>query len=523
MTPRGVRARYPRSIAIAALAFAPWMAGAQALAPIVYTVRAPQPATHVVQVEATVPTARRDSVDLMMAVWSPGYYRLEHYESRVRAFAAHAPDGSALRVMQPAPNRWRIYPAGRAQVVIAYEVLSQERSVTLNWVDDTLAVLNGAPTYITLAEQAHRPHEVHLELAGLWKQSATSLAPAPDGVPNHYVARDYDELVDSPIIAGTLRLREFTVGGARHVLASAGDMGAFDDERAARDLAAIVETQRQFWGELPYQRYVFLNLFRRGGGGLEHRNSTLLTSSAARVSTPAGYLGWLDFVSHEYFHAMNVKRLRPVELGPFDYEHPPNTTSLWISEGLTSYFGELLVQRSGLATTAAALGTLSMHIAHVQNAPGRLVQTLDQSSLDVWSGGVSGIGRDSTTTVSYYEKGPVVGFLLDARIRRLTNGRRSLDDVMRLAYKRHSGDRGFTAAEFQKAAEDVAGTSLATFFRQALASTDELDYAEALEWFGLRFMTADPRLPGRWALQVIPDATPVQRAHLSSWMTERQP
>lgn len=246
------RPYHSRIIAIAALTCAPLLAGAQRqLAPIIYTVRSAQPSTHVAQVEASVPTDRRDSVDLMMAVWSPGYYRVEHYESRIRAFTARAADGSALRTMQPAPNRWRIYTGGNARVTIAYEVLAQERSVTLDWVDDTLAVLNGAPTFITIAEQAHRPHEVHLELGGLWKQSATSLAPARDGKPNHYVASDYDELVDSPIVAGTLRIREFTVGGTRHVLASAGDMGAFDDERAARDLATIVEAQRRFWGALP--------------------------------------------------------------------------------------------------------------------------------------------------------------------------------------------------------------------------------------------------------------------------------
>ena len=509
-----------RTLAITAFVLVPQLASAQRLAPIVYTVRSAQPATHVLQVEAIVPTERRDSVELMMAIWSPGYYRVEHYETRVRNFAAHASDGTALRVAQPAPNHWRIYTSGRTTAVIAYEVLSQERSVTLNWVDDTLAVLNGAPTFITIAERAQRPHEVHLELAGLWKQSVSSLAPARDGQPNHYVARDYDELVDSPIVAGDLHLREFEVGGSRHVLASAGDMGAWDDKRAARDLAVIVEQHRRFWGTLPYKRYVFLNLFRRGGGGLEHLNSTLLTSSAARTTTPRGHIGWLEFVSHEYFHAMNVKRLRPVELGPFDYEHPPNTTSLWISEGLTSYFGELMVQRAGIASVNDALATLSVHIAHVQNAPGRLVQTLDQSSLDVWSSGVSGIGRDSTTTVSYYEKGPVVGFLLDARIRHLTNGRKSLDDVMRLAFKRYSGAHGFTAAEFQKCAEDVAGTNLAAFFHQALASTDELDYAEALDWFGLRFASGDPRTGGAWTLEARADANDVQRAHLRAWMPE---
>lgn len=515
---RAQRSTVAHFAAVAALALVAQVSAAQQLAPIVYTVRAPRPATHMLQVEAAVPTERRDSVDLMMAIWSPGYYRVEHYESRVSGFAARAADGTVLRFTQPAANRWRVYTAGRPSVNISYEVLSQERSVTLNWADDTLAVLNGAPTFITLTERARRPHDVRLELAGLWKQSITSLAAAPDGAPNHYVARDYDELVDSPIVAGDLRIREFTVGGTRHVLASAGDMGAFDGERAARDLAVIVEAQRRFWGTLPYQRYVFLNLFRRGGGGLEHLNSTLLTSNAARLATPRAYLGWLQFVSHEYFHAMNVKRLRPVELGPFDYERPPSTTSLWISEGLTSYYGELLVQRSGLSQTTDALATLSSHIARVQHAPGRLVQTLEQSSLDVWSGGVSGIGRDTMTTVSYYEKGPVVGFLLDARIRRVTNGRRSLDDVMRLTFARHSGERGFTAAEFQKAAEEVAGTSLAAFFRQTLASTDELDYTEALDWFGLQFTTGEPRAAGAWTLAVRPDATAEQQAHLRAWL-----
>lgn len=510
-------------LALAVLVPAPRTAWSQRLTPIVYTVNAPQPATHMVRVTATVPTARRDSIEMMMAVWSPGFYREERYASRLHDFTARLPDGTPLRVEQPAPNRWRIFTGGRPSVVVSYEVACEERSVTTNWVDDTLAVLNGAPTFVTLVESAHRPHEVQLQMAGLWKRSMTSLEPAPDGKDNHYMAQDYDELVDSPIVAGDLDVREFDVAGSRHFLVSAGTMGQWDAARSARDLQAIVEQHRLFWGTLPYKRYVFLNLFRRGGGGLEHLNSTLLTSSAARVASPRGYLGWLQFVSHEYFHAMNVKRLRPVELGPFDYEHPPNTSSLWISEGLTSYFGELLVARSGFGTREDALATLSTHIAHVQNAPGRLVQTLEQSSLDVWSGGTSGVGRDSTTTINYYEKGPVVGFLLDARIQRATEGRRTLDDVMRLAYGRYSGARGFTAPEFQKTAEEVAGTSLAAFFRQSLASTEELDYAEALDWFGLRFMADNGQAGGRWALEVRPEATDAQRGRLLAWLLPRAP
>ncbi len=222
-------------------------------------------------------------------------------------------------------------------------------------------------------------------------------------------------------------------------------------------------------------------------------------------------------MSHEYFHAFNVKRLRPVGLGPFDFEHPASTVSLWISEGLTSYYGELMVARAGLSSPADFLATLSSHIRNVQHSPGRLVQTLEQASLNVWTAGTSGIGQDPETTVSYYEKGPIVGFLLDARIRRLTNGAKSLDDVMRLAYTRYSGARGFTHDQFIEAAESVAGTPLKEFFRSAVFSTDELDYAEALGRFGLQFVeTTEPARD--WVLAPRPDATVAQKARLAAFV-----
>src|SRR5262249_28220708 len=159
------------------------------------------------------------------------------------------------------------------------------------------------------------------------------------------------------------------------------------------------------------------------------------------------YSRWLGLVSHEYFHAYNVKRLRPIELGPFDYEKEVHTPSLWIAEGLTSYYGDLLVSRAGVAERDYALSRLSTEIKQLQTSPGRLVQTLEQASNEVWTSSFSGVGS-SPKTVSYYVKGPVVGFLLDARIRRATDGSKTLDDLMRLAYQRYSGKKGFTAEQF---------------------------------------------------------------------------
>jgi predicted metalloprotease with PDZ domain len=495
-------------------ALASQTAAAQRLAPIVYTISAPAPDNHIAVIEATFPTERKPAIDLMMPVWSPGFYRVEDYAGRIQELSARSADGTVLVVEQPQKNRWHIATGGADAITVTYRLLCAGRSVTTDYVGNDFGVFNGSATFITRVENARRPHEVRLELPPQWPQSASSLAAAPDGIANHYRADDYDTLNDSPILAGRLSVHEFTVDGSTHYLVDAGNLGEWDGKLAAQNLAKFVQANRALWGFLPFRKYVFLSLFRQGGGGLEHLNSTLLTSSFT-AGSPGGTLRWLNFVSHEYFHAFNVKRLRPVELGPFDYEHPPRTSSLWISEGFTSYYGELLVARAGLANEQDYLASMSSHITSVQNSPGRLVQTLEQSSLDVWTAGTSGVGQDPNTTVSYYEKGPIVAFLLDARIRRLTNGRKSLDDAMRLAYKRYSGARGFTPAQFRATMEEVAGTDLQEWFRRAIGSTEELDYAEALEWYGLRFAPSDDATK-RWRLEPSPVATDVQRAHLQA-------
>jgi predicted metalloprotease with PDZ domain len=190
-----------------------------------------------------------------------------------------------------------------------------------------------------------------------------------------------------------------------------------------------------------------------------------------------------------------------------------------VAEGLTSYYGELLVGRAGLAGPQDVLGRLSAHVRQLQNSPGRLKQTLEQASFNVWTESFSGVGPNSATGVSYYVKGPVVSFLLDARIRRATGGRKRLDDVMRLAYRRYAGERGFTPEEFRATAEVVAGVDLKEWFRKAIASTEELDYAEALDWFGLRFAPPNGSPPGppSWKLETREDATEAQKGRLRAW------
>lgn len=490
---------------------------AKELPAIVYSVKFPAPDKRIAEVEATFPTGGQAAIDLMMPIWSPGFYRVENYAGKVQTLTARSPDGTAMKVEQPKKNRWQITTGGAAAVVVSYKLLCDGRSITTNWVGDDMLVLNGGAAFPTLVEQAKRPHEVKLELPAKWKRSMTGLD-AVAGVADHYRAADYDTLVDSPIVAGNLEVHEFTVADSKHFVVAVGDLSQWDGKRAAADLEKIVREHHRMWGFLPFKKYAFLLVFRQGGGGLEHLNSTLATTSPTSQRTPGGYLSWLMFISHEYFHAFNVKRLRPVELGPFDYEKEPRTTGLWVAEGLTSYYGEMIVARCGLGTPADWLARLSGHIDQLQKSPGRLLQTLEQSSSEVWTNSFSGVKADGKT-VSYYVKGPVVGFLLDARIRKATDGKKSLDDLMKLAYERYSGERGFTADEFRKTAEDVAGVDLKEWFRKALASTEELDYTEALDWFGLRFApTDDKQAEKRWRLEVREDATDDQKRRFRAWM-----
>ncbi len=473
-------------------------------APIRYTLSFPRPQGHYAHVRAAVPTDGQDVVDLFMAIWTPGSYLVREYARHVEDLRAETSDGRSLAVAKTRKNRWRIETGGAAEVVVSYQVYCREPAVQTNYVDDTFAMLNGAPTFITLVGSPKRTHEVTVELPPGWLATYTGLPEAGDG-PHRYRAPDFDTLVDCPLYAGNAEVHDFEVDGKPHQLVIEGGGGIWDGPRSAKDVESIVREQAKFWGGLPYDKYVFFNILTETGGGLEHANSTLLMGSRWSTRTRPAYLGWLFLANHEFFHTWNVKRLRPVELGPFDYENEVHSKSLWVAEGLTSYYERLLVRRAGLCTTEEFLAgdpprrgrTNPEHeIEELQKTPGRLAQPLETSSYDAWIKFYRRDENTANTSISYYTKGAVVGFLLDARIRETTMGAKNLDDLMRLAYTRFSGDKGFTPEEFRAAAAEVAGVDLVSFFDKALLTADELEYAPALNWFGLRFAAPKPPKDG---------------------------
>ncbi len=460
-------------------------AAAQGLEPIRYTLTFPAPQTHYVEVEAVVPTGRKAEVDLMMASWTPGSYLMREYSRHVEGVKAGA--SGELGVTKTSKNHWRIATGGAPTVTVSYRVYGREMSVRTNWIESRFALLNGAATYLTLNEpRAKRPHDVRVILPDAWKITMTGL-PAVSGDAgvtggaHHYVAADFDTLVDSPILAGNPAVYEFEVGGKKHYLVNEGEAGVFNGEYAVKDVQKIVQAAVTMWGSAPYEKYVFFNLLTEAGGGLEHKNSTTLMSSRWATSTGQRYQNWLGLVSHEFFHAWNVKRLRPVELGPFDYDREVYTPSLWIAEGVTDYYGDVMLRRAGLTDDGDLVAGVGQLIRTLQTTPGRLVQPVEDASFDAWIRHYRPDENSPNVAISYYTKGAVLGFLLDAKIRKATGGAKSLDDAMRLAMQRYGGAKGYTPREFQQTVHEVAGTDFGTWWHDVLDTTKELDYSEALD------------------------------------------
>ncbi len=496
-----------------------------------YTVRLPSPHTHYYEVEATYPQA--GPLTVFMPVWTPGSYLVREYARHVERLTAHDPAGRPLPVEKTAKNRWTIDGQTAAPITLRYRVYAFELSVRTNFLGADFGLLNGAATFLApVGADPRTPYALSVEPPAGW-QVHTALPAHPDGAPNHRLAPDLDTLIDSPVLMGPLTTQTFTVAGVDHTLVTAGGAAhGFDPLRAAEDLSKLVDAHRRFWGGLPdYDHYLFLNVLAGGGGGLEHRASTVIMGEPDLMRAPDAYRGWLRLASHEFFHTWNVKRLRPVELGPFDYERENHTRSLWIAEGVTSYFDALLWRRAGLATDDHLLERLSDKIKRLQTTPGRHVRSLELASFDAWIRAYRPDENSVNSDISYYTKGAVVAFLLDARIQRLSGGKRTLDDVMRAAWARYADRAGFTTDAFYALASEIAGHDLSDFFDAAAAGTAELDYAPALAWFGLRFKAPAPPEPGapisgwlglradgadgRLTVNAVPTGTPAAKAGLA--------
>ena len=440
--------------------------------------------------------ATGDTTEVMMAVWTPGSYLVREYAKHVDQIQATTASGRGrpLAMEKTKKNRWTIDTSKAKTFRVTYRLYCNEQSVRTNWVGQSYGVLNGAPTFLTIPEQMDREHTVQLKLPENWRRSATALDEGEE--PHQYIAGNYDELVDSPIVAGNINLYPFTVDGVDHTLVNVNEAGIWDGQKAAKDLQKIVAAHVDLWGEIPYERYMFINVICDSGGGLEHDNCCLMMTRRWAFRSEGAYIGWLSLASHEFFHTWNIRRVRPKSLVNYDYENEVYTPSLWVAEGVTSYYEDLLLVRCGLMSKDQFLGMLGQKVSRVQSKPGRKVQSLRDSSHDAWIKFYRPEANSDDTTVSYYAKGSIAAFLLDAEIRSRTNGKNSLDDVLRILYQKYANPVGYLPSDFRKVCDEVAGSDLSDWFARTIDSTDELQWQALANWYGFQIGDIVPLKPG---------------------------
>lgn len=456
---------------------------------ISYTVSMSRPWTHLLEVEMRVRVPANVNVpkesDLLMPVWTPGSYMIREFGRHVQDFAADA-DGRALEWTKLNKNTWHVKTGRAREWRVTYRVYANELSVRTNELTSDHAFWNNAALLMYPDGHLGAPSTLSVIPFGNWRV-ATGL-PAVAGRPNSFRAENFDVLYDSPVEVSNFKELTFQVRNVPHRIVIDGD-GNYDPERLRNEVRRIVEAQIAMFGNIPHHDYTFiLHLRSKTGGGLEHLNSTALGFPRFAFADEAGYRSFQSLVSHEFFHLWNVKRIRPDALGPFDYNQENYTRLLWVAEGITEYYGNLMLRRAGLISSEDYLNHLARQIEDFQNTPGREVMSAEEASFDSWIKFYRPDENSVNSQISYYDKGELLGLLLDLEIRRRSDNRKSLDDVMRYLYTEFfQKGRNFTPADFQKACEAMAGGSLEQFFARYVRGRDDLipAYNEILASAGL--------------------------------------
>ena len=450
-----------------------------------FTVGMADPAAHYYHIELRCEGYAKDKLNFKLPAWTPGYYWIMDFAKNVVRFNARTADGKTLTWDKVDKNNWEVNTGAADVVIISYDVFANTHSVADPFIDESHAYISTAGVFMHLAGELNAPAEIVLQPYQKWSTVSTGLEPVA-GKPYTYTASNFDELYDCPVYIGNQKTMSFEVKGIKHTIAMV-DPAAFDTLRFAADLKKIVLSGTDLMGDIPYKHYTFI-IMGPGQGGLEHRNSTAVFSSLGyMMPDKASYNGWLSFLAHEYFHLYNIKAIRPVALGPFNYDKENLTHMLWVSEGFTVYYEYILQYRAGLINSAEFLDFLTSSITNYENIPGHQLQSATASSYDTWIQFFNKNENAANTTISYYDKGCAMGLLLDLKIRQESGNKRSLDDVMRTLYKEYYQEkkRGFTDREFRAVCERIAGTKLEEIFTYA-STVKDIDYQKYLDYAGLK-------------------------------------
>jgi predicted metalloprotease with PDZ domain len=485
------------SLAVVTLALLISPAGAAATTPLRYELGFERPNTHLMNVTIHATDLKGPSVEFAMPDWAPGAYGVENYSANIQRFRAAA-DGKELRWRKTDSQTWRVELAGASGVTVSYQVFGDSLRNNQAQYNERHVFIGGPAVWMYLVGGKERPVELSIVVPAGWKV-ATGMERTSD---HTFRAVDYDWFEDAPIEISDFAEKDFQVLGTTYHVIVHDAAGRKDFSKFVLDLQKFVATivpifQPVAGGEqaAPFKEYWFLfHIWPNSGGGLEHLNSTQINFSTdwdSMEPVPGRgnqYNVKLYVSAHEFFHAWNVKRLRPRPLGPFDYSQMVHTPSLWISEGLTSYYGWLALERAGLLTPQQYLDGIADLITKFEQEPGRQERTIEDTSWDTWypRGDTGAQNNLRNTSYSYYDGGQIMGHILDFAIRQDTRNQKSLDDWMRLLYSRYALPKpGFQPEDAVKAASEVASTDLSEIFRQYISGKERIPYETYFAYAGI--------------------------------------
>ncbi len=455
---------------------------------IVYNIQIPNPKSHYANVNLQYIATEKGSVKISVPVWTPGSYLVREFAKNVESATLQI-NGNEVSIFKSDKNTWSFQAKKGDKISFSYNVYCYEMSVRTSYIDEDQALLNLASVCAFIEGKEKLPILCNVEVPKNWNSYISHVsAIATDrikGMPLDVLFNfeNYDEMVDSPIQLGNFEKFDFTVNNVKHTVAMVGQHNA-NINRLKSDMQKICQTMVNIIGAMPCKEYTFIiQNVESGGGGLEHKNGSTLMMTRFGYSNPQSYQGLLSLVAHEYFHLWNVKRIRPVALGPFDYNNENYTKSLWVAEGITSYFDEIALMRAGYVSKQDFLNTLANYINNHENRAGSKIATLHEMSWDAWIKEYRPNENSKNNSYSYYSKGLIIGALLDMSICKFTSGKKSLDDVFKMLYqdfylnnKKSKDGIGYTDEDFLKICNKVAGVDLSNDFNKWLNTTEIPDY-----------------------------------------------
>jgi predicted metalloprotease with PDZ domain len=460
---------------------------------------------HYIDVTAEIPVPPDTDVGglrLAMPVWTPGHYLVEEFARHVLEVKAFdVASGKELAVNKLEKSLWSVAQGGAKKIRVEYPVYAFDYSVSGSYIDRLHAIINGAGVFLYPLGMQDMPVRLVLEPLPEWKVVSTGLQAVSKW---EFSAPNYDVLVDSPLEIGNQEVHSFKVGAAEYDVSIFGS-GPVDQAKFVADIRKIVEKTVPIFGSVPFERYVFLvNFTDATGGGLEHLNSTVCFTRRLRLLPKEEYDRSLGTYSHEFFHTWNVKRMRPEGLGPFDYSSEVYTKSLWIAEGITNYYDDLILRRARIYSVEEYLDAFVYNLNVMRSLPGSRFQSAEEASFDTWTKYYRPDENSPNVTSSYYDQGAVIGWMLDMVIRGETRGRRSLDDVMKRIYDQIylKEGRGYTDEEFEAACSQLGGGGVEKIFDDRVRGRKDVDFGRFLAYAGLRLASKDDSAPEKGFLGV---------------------